>query len=346
MLKRGIFISFCLFIPIFSVSASTNYCEEPNCSNRPFAKSAVMYKRATSAPQPAKAGDLGGETLSHGLSGVWDDVRGVVTFPWSAQGGVALQLVAMSLPAVAAGHERFTSAGWYRELFFLDVGDGVPRLLSAYLADPEFQPGAQDLIDQSGQLWLSQFLLYQEAEELQADPDFYLGYNEGAAVADLRFVTNPEGEVLQVVVDIYSDAGEYQYSVAPRPGDRLNPSFVGYDTANPDVLYALFYFADPQPLEKALSLQRRYYVPSGLTDSALPNDFDAAGLRLSFLLEGFADEGGAARFGYSELKDLGYAWGDAKASSSGSGAAAWPLLVLALALACRLRPSRRRLTSR
>ncbi len=313
-------------------------CTEPNCGpaggTTRYSKSLVSYKRAVQAPHAAPMGKaLTGETLAGELAGSWDEVAGVVTFPWQAGEGLELYLVALSLPAQSTGAAQYSAPGWQRELFFLDFGDGVPRLLSSYLLDADFTPQAGDVIDQAGQLWYSQFALYQEAEELAGDADFYAGYAEGAAIADIRFVANDAGEVQQIAIDIYDDAGNYQYSVAPQAGDRLNPSFVGYELEQPDLLYALFYFDQPRAIIEEISLERSYYVPSALNDSALPEGFDSAGLEVAVLLEGVKTVDGESSFAYSVPQSLGYTWGKAQQSTSSGGGssgviAPWLLVLL------------------
>lgn len=325
-------------------------CTEPNCGATGevrYSKSVVTFKRA--APQTSTFSQpkmLQGESLSGELSGNWDSVAGIITFPWQADADLSLQLVALSLPAQSSGNGQYTATGWQRELFFLDFGDGVPRLLSSNLLEAEFTPQPGDVIDQPGQLWISQYALYQEAEELTADADFYAGYAEGAAMADIRFVANDAGEVLQIAIDIYDDAGTYQYSVEPQAGDRINPSFIAYDLQQPDILYALYYFDQLKAITNAMTLQRSYYVPRAINDSALPEGFDSADLNIAVLFEGVKTIEGESSFAYGPLTDLGYRWGEAKQStasaSGGSSGALMPgLLVLLAGLGLHARRKRR-----
>ena len=329
-----------LLLPLQNATASVQYCEEPHCgSSGTRVKSQAAYKRATPAFQnkALAAKELGGETLQSRLDGQLDVVTGVLTFPWISPAGVDLELVAMSLPATATGADNYEVSGWHRELFFLDVGDSVPRLLSAFLVDPEFVPEAQDQVAASGQLWISQYMIYQEAAELAGDPDFYAGFGAGGAVADLRFVTDDAGNVLEMVVDIYDGAGDYQYSVPPQVGDRYNPSFTGYDLNEPDIFYALFYFEDLIEFSDALSIQRRHFVPNASIDPQLTEGFDSGPIRLSFFLEGIRDKGDEREFSYGEVDSFGYTWAEAKAvqapgGGGSSGAPGLPMLVLLLGL--------------
>lgn len=341
------------FSAVAQASGSISTCIEPNCGgasdsdNRRYAKSLVTYKRTDAGRRNASmAKTLAGESLGGSLAGEWDAVAGVVSFPWQTAEGLDLYLVALSLPTQSTGNEQYSASGWQRELFFMDFGDGVPRLLSSYLLDPDFTPQAGDVLEQSGQLWTSQYVLYQEAEELAGDADFYAGYADGAAVADLRFVANEAGEVLQVAVDIYDDAGTYQYSVAPRIGDRLNPSFIGYDLQQPDILYALYYFDEPRAITEAISLERSYYVPNASSDSSLPEGFNSTDLELAFILEGAKTVDDESSFAYSAPQGLGYTWGKAQQDSAtgggSSGSMAPWLLMLLGGIAARSRRNRLR----
>lgn len=329
-----------LLLPMQNAAGSVKFCAEPYCGgNSTLVKSEAAYKRATPAFQNKAFVEkaLGGETLRSRLEGPQDVVTGVLTFPWTDPDGLNLELVALSLPATATGGDSYEVSGWHRELFFLDVGDSVPRLLSALLIDPEFVPGPQDQVTASGQLWISQYMLYQEAEELARDPDFYAGFEGGGAVADLRFVTDDAGNVLEMVIDIYDMAGDYQYSVPPKIGDRYNPSFTGYDLNEPDIFYALFYFEDLIEVTDDLSIQRRHFVPNASIDPELPEGFDSGPIRLSFFLEGIRDNGDSREFSYGEVDTFDYTWAEAKAvqapgGGGSSGAPGLPMLVLLLGL--------------
>ena len=294
--------------------ASVGVCELPNCPGAEHLREAEFkayyksYRTRSSETRAFKA--LGGETLQAPFAGDFDDVTAIVAFPYPVS-DVTLQLVAMALPASDDGDGQYSAAGWHRELFFLDAGDSVPRLLSSYLINADFTPSADDVVTQSGQLWVAPNLLYQEAEELARDPDFYAGHEFGASVADFRFVADADGNVLEIAVDVFDDGGNYLYSVEPQIGDQYTPSFIGYDLDEPDVLYALSYFEDLVEMTDALSIQRRYYVPTGADDSALPADFDASTVAVSVFMEGGSYFDGEGNFAYGPLTSLGYDWGGA-----------------------------------
>ncbi|MGJ8670018.1 MAG: hypothetical protein ACSHXK_11065 [Oceanococcus sp.] len=296
----------------------------------------VSYKRADSlrlAKTVAK--ELGGEELAGELPGEWEVVQAAVTFPWVASSdGLELQLLALALPASSQGEARYAASGWHREAFFLDLGDGVPRLFSAELVDPQFVPNGEEALVESGQLWTNRYVLYQEKESLDTDPDFYANYPDRASLADVEFVTDDEGRVKQVAINIYDDELNYLYSVEPKVGDRYNPGLLGYDLENPDVLYVRYYANDLLEIEEDIVLSRQYFVPNGALDDALPGDFDATNLTLDLILEGVDSNG---NFAYSLPATLGYTWGEAKANSntpdtamasSGSGGLGAPLLLL------------------
>ena len=345
-IKPLVLTGYALGLGIYCTTAlpATNICYEPECGSGSgyLSKSAlVSEKRAQHSSVAASTSKaLGGENLQGTLAGSWDSVFGVVTFPYASQ-GLDLHLVALGLPATNLGDDEYSVSGWHREVFLLDTGDAVPRVLSAYLIDADFSPGAGNPLTESGQLWVSPNMLYREAEEIAADPDFYAGYPDGAAYADFSFVTDDSGAVLQVVADIHDVAGNYQYSVPPQPGDYFNPSFIAYDLAEPDVLYVAYYFEDPIAITQDINLSRGYFVPSAENDPELPEGFDAADLPMSLLLEGSRSENEEARFGYSPLKSLGYTWGEAKAQagSGGSGGIGYftVLLLMLLGMARKAR---------
>lgn len=315
--------------------------------DRGTSKNLPVYKHSTPAfhNKSFAPKTLGGETLQSRLDGSFDIVEGLLTFPWTSPDdpNLELELVAMSLPATATGSDNgYTVSGWHREFFFLDVGDSVPRLLSARLIDPEFVPDPDDLVTESGQLWIAEFNIYQEGEELERDPDFYAGFPLGGAFADLRFVTDADGNVLELVVDIFDGEGEnYLYTIPPRVGDRLNPTLNGYDLAEPDIVYLLLYFDDVIAVTDDLFVQRQYFVPTGAIDPALPEGFDSGTLRLSFFLEGIRSAGDGALFSYGDVETFDYTWAEAKSADapppaaggrSSSGALSLTLLTMLLGL--------------
>ena len=311
----------------------------------------AAYKRTAtdSRAGSTRTKQLGGETLVGQLEGSWDAVTGVIAFPYQSEGGLDLFQVALTLPAASVGEDQYAASGWHREAFFLDTGDGVPRLVSAELIDPEFVPDPQDALFESGQLWAVTYLPYREIEELERDPNFYADYDGGASNADLRFVTDDEGDVLQLAVDIYDAFDEYLYTVEPQIGDQFNLGFKGYDLAEPDIFYIHYYFADTVAITDDMSLERRYYVPSAATDPELPDGFDSADLDLFLILEGVSEVNDEATFAYNTPTTLGYTWGMAQqpattgqANSGGSGAIGLGALVMLLLGGC-LRMRRRRI---
>lgn len=323
----------------FSLPASASGihgCVSP-CDPNPYGA-----KRLSVVPPKAGQKALGGETLTGEFAGDWDVVTANVTFPYDEISELDLLFVALSLPATAQGDNQYAAPGWNRELFFLDIGDGVPRLLSAALLDVNHSPDPDDAVTESGQLWLVQFVLYREIDELNRNANFYDSYPDEASNADLRFVTDDDGEVLQVVVDIYDEFDDYMYSVEPLDGDSFNPGILGYDLADPDSVYIMYYFDELIALSDDMSLERRYYVPSGAGDTALPEDFDSADTPLTVVFEGQAGEGETLEFGYSPARSLGYTWGKAQqiaeptAQASSSGAIS-PLISLLFMLMAGLR---------
>ncbi|MEN8720633.1 MAG: hypothetical protein ABF296_10275 [Oceanococcaceae bacterium] len=295
----------------------------------------------------ASAKALGGETLQGTLAGEWDQVFGAVVYP----GGFADEpgeffFVGMALPASATAPGQYDVPGWHREGFFLDAGDGVPRLVAAALLDPAFVPEAGGAHSVAGQLWVSQHVLYQEIEELQRNPDFYASYPQGAINADFSFVTDDEGQVLELLVDIYDEFDQYLYSVRPQPGDLYNPGSTAYELSQPDFVFIGYFFDQLQPFGDDVSLVRDHIVPSAESDPTLPEGVDTADLEVFLILEGGRETtDGDAEFAYGDLIPLGYTWGEAKTllegdvgaepdagGSGGSGTTGLPLLMALLGL--------------
>lgn len=297
---------------------------------------------------PAKA--LGGETLQGSLAGEWDQVFGAVVYPgeFDDQPGEFF-FVGMALPAFATAPGQYDVPGWHREGFFLDAGDGVPRLLASALLDPAFVPEAGGAHSMAGQLWVSQHVLYQEIEELQRNPDFYASYPQGASSADLSFVTDDAGQVLELLVDIYDEFDQYLYSVRPQPGDLYNPGSTAYELSQPDFVFIGYFFDELQPFGDEASLVRDHIVPSADADPTLPDGVDTADLEVFLIIEGGRETtDGVTEFAYGDLIPLGYTWGEAKTllegnlgsdpdagsarGSGGSGTLGLPLLMALLGL--------------
>lgn len=303
-------------------------------------KSNVQFKQLPQRKSLVSSKALGGEVLQGELAGEWDEVFGALAYPTELPGEEGeFFLVGMLLPAQAAGAGQYDVPGWHREGFFLDAGDGVPRLVAAALLDPEFVPEAGNPHTASGQLWTSQFVLYQEIEELERNANFYDSYPEGASSADLSFVTDDDGNVLELLVDIFDEFGEYRYTVAPQPGDLYNPGSTAFELSQPDFVYIGYFFDDLQPFGEDVSLVRDYIVPSAETDPNLPEGFDSADLEMFLILEGGREtDDSGAEFRYSTPKALGYTWGEANSivggdsSRSGGGALGLPMLTLLLGL--------------
>ncbi|MFA5939574.1 MAG: Calx-beta domain-containing protein [Sinimarinibacterium sp.] len=253
-----------------------------------------------------------GETLRGALGGSWDEVHGVVTFPFRA-GNVDLLLVAYSLMATPIDATHYAVPGWQREPMFMDIGDGVPRLLSSYLLDPDFVPAADDpFFTRPGRLHWAPYVLYREFEEIQAGHD-YSDYEFKGALADLRYTTDRHGHLQELIVDIRDVDNDYVYSVPVRIGDRVNPTMVGYELTQPDSVWLVLYFKSFQPIQNAPQIAQGHWVPGrDYTDPLLPAGFDAASLPMTLLMEGSrTNADGVVEYGYGPPKSLGYTWGDA-----------------------------------
>lgn len=276
-----------------------------------------------SANNQAATSQLGGETLVSQLAGDWEQVFGAITYINPHPGADEdFYVVGINLPAYSTGDDQYDVPGWHREGFFIDAGDGVQRLVAARLLDPEFTPDFTDTLTESGQLWLSEFVLYQEGEELERDPNFYDNYPDGASASDLTFVTDVDGKVLDIAIDIYDEFQQYLYTVPMQAGDRYNPGTTLYDLDEPDFVYLNYFFDELQDIDDGFELKRDYVVPSAENDPALAEGFDSAQLDLFLILEGARETvENDAEFGYSTPVNLGYTWGQAKSAATGGGGA-------------------------
>ncbi len=288
-------------------------------------KSLDRRHRFKAAPAPAADGAthkaLGGETLQGSLAGDWEQVFGVIAYPVDPT-DENLYTVGLSLPAQATGGNRYDVPGWTREGFFVDAGDGILRLLAASLVDEAFVPESGDALTTAGQLWVSEFTLFREIEELERDPDFYENYENFGADSDVRFVTDADGRVLDVAFDIHDQFGNYQYSVTPQAGDEYMLGQTVYDLREPDFVFIRFQDNEYFTIVDGIDIVKDYVVPSDQTDPVLPEGFDSADLELFLIVEGARSTGDGddeAEFAYSTPESLGYTWGEAKSGPGGSG---------------------------
>ncbi|MGJ8670017.1 MAG: hypothetical protein ACSHXK_11060 [Oceanococcus sp.] len=296
-------------------------------------KSHISYKRLRTPvdSNSSMRKNLGGETLQGTIAGVQDEVYAYVTYisPYFDQED--LYVVTLGLPAQKQAEQNYSASGWFREAYFLDLGDGLPRLLAASLIDTDFIPESGDALSQGGQLWVSQYLMYQEAEELARDPKYYDSFANRPLNAEIRFVTDDNGDVLELAIDIYDVFQEYQYTVSPQAGDRINPGMQSFALSDPNYLWVSFYFEQPVPISpEFLSLKRDYIVPDALLDPELPEGFSAADLDVYLLLEGYNAE--TENFAYGTPQALGYTWGEAKNKTPAGGSASGAMTPLLLSL--------------
>jgi hypothetical protein len=255
---------------------------------------------------PAVSGQ--GQSLFANLPGEWDQVSGFVTFPYSFDGTTVDQLLLRGLPAQRIGvTDDYEVSGLTRSAYWFDVGNGIPRMFSSELIDPNYVPAPGDPFSDSGQLNFSQLVKYRE------NGRDYSAYPEGAAFATVFFVSDPvSGQVLDAIVDLYDANSEYEKTEYLYEGDSLQPLLLAYRLSEPEFLYFAEY-GDFIPLSNNVSIGLANYVPG--VDFVDPDlvGFDAANAPLQLLLEGYRQVPvGGVQWAYSAVHPLGYTWGEAQ----------------------------------
>lgn len=312
-------------------SAFMKTCEVPNCpegcgeaspggTRAAALRTEIQFRREPGSGSPleqryfdskiaaAPAGSGQGQSLFANLPGQWDQVSGFVTFPFSFDGITVDQLLLRGLPAQRIGvTDDYEVSGWTRSAYWFDVGNGIPRLLSSELIDPNYVPAPGDPFSDSGHLNFSQLVKYRE------NGRDYSAYPEGAAYATVFFVSDPvSGQVLDAIVDLYDANSVYEKTEYLYEGDSLQPLLVAYRLSEPEFLYFAEY-GDFIPLSNNVSIGLANYVPG--VDFVDPDlvGFDAANAPLQLLLEGYREVPvGGVQWGYSTVHPLGYTWGEAQ----------------------------------
>lgn len=269
------------------------------------------YLDRTHAPTAATGGFVT-ETLTGDLAGDWDVVTGFVTFPFSFDGIETDYLLVRGLPTERLpGGDTYQVNHWKRSAYWIDAGDGAPRLLSSELLDPNYVPDPDDPDDpfvDGGELNFAQLVLYREQGRN------YSAYPQQAAFGNLFFVVDPaSGEVIDAAIDLYDAGSVYEKTVFLFEGDSLLPLLITYKLDEPEFLYYAEY-GDYITLSQGFDIGLADHVPGRhFVDPAL-NDvgFDAAAAPLMLLLEGFAEvPGDDPLWAYSKVFPLNYTWNEA-----------------------------------
>ena len=338
-----------LLLGLFHASAAVamvKYCEEPHCGGGgtkvrgvlaerylPLQSSAIFrrdsgtgselqqrYLDGTSAETLARS-EFQGETLFGELAGNWDAVTAFITIPYSFDDGITEDyLLLRGLPTERLpDSDTYQINNWTRSAYWIDVGDGVPRVLSSELLDPNYVPDVDDPFEDSGVLNYSQLVLY------QVEGEDYSEFENGAAFGVVFFLTDPaSGEVIDAVIDLYSNDFEYEYTSFLYEGDKLLPLLITYKLDEPELLYYAEY-GEFITLSQNVEIGPANHIPGvDFVDpdlEQLESEFDAATVPLVLLLEGFAapeDPEGDPEWAYSTPNPLGYSWGQSAVRIFGS----------------------------
>jgi hypothetical protein len=274
-----------------------------------FKQGSALAQQATQTRASTQAkGSLPGQSLYGELAGNWDVVTGYVTFPYLFEGSTPDQLLLRGLPTEPFGGDLYQVQGWQRSAYWINTGDGIPRLLSSELIIPGYVPEPDHPFTDAGDLNYAQLVLYREQGR------DYSAYLAGGAFAVLLFVADPDnGDVIDAVVDLYDADGNYEKTEYLYAGDSIMPLLISYRLSEPDVLYYAEY-TDYIPLTQDVSINLANHVPGvDFIDPFLNAIGFDADRPLELLLEGFRDLGnGETQWAYSEIYPLGYNWPEAR----------------------------------
>ena len=268
----------------------------------------------------AASGTPSGVELTGTFHGAWERVTGWLTFPYEEDNGLELQVLLRGFEGSETESGHYTMGHWQGKIFWIDLGDGVPRLLPAQLWNADYIPDPDELPAQAGRLYHSGYLLYRQAGVSYPTDQ----WEEGAAWVDLWFVMDAnDDQVLGLSIDVLDDDGNYIESRQLAAGDALQIFTNAYDLTEPDVVYLMDYM-EMKTLNGEPNVSHAHRLPNiDFTDTDLAlkavAGFDTSRVNLELLLEGmWADENDEIRYGYSNPPmELGYTWGEARQIASG-----------------------------
>ncbi|MFO7552859.1 MAG: hypothetical protein R6W80_15740 [Haliea sp.] len=309
-----------------------------------FRRDHAKPRAASSFPSARVTGVYTGTLpLQGSIDGNWDSVTGWITFPTYSDTEHLLYVLLRGFDGTLQSGSNYSFGGWNGKLFWIDLGDGVPRLLPAALWNDQYVPGTGELPAQSGRLYLSSNVLYR-----QAGADYPVTqWADEAAWADLWFVTDENNQLKEISVDLYDDNANYLESRSLAPGDQLQILSQAYDLTDPTIVWMVFYM-DFKTLNGQPTISEQHLEPNiDFTDTDLlkyaGSQFDSRALNLDLLLEGTGtDSNDNTVYGYNTPTSLGYTWaemavladggtlGAASSGSSGGGAMSWLLLLLGM----------------
>ena len=266
------------------------------------------------------------------IAGDWDDVDGYFSLPYNVATVGQLNILLRGFPARPVGGGRYAVEGWDRSVYWLDVGDGTPRLLQALELASDYVPESDDYFFDSDAvtktcsagarctLNLVPYLRYQEFGADYTDR----GAEENGVHFDeiqLAFVTDGDGDAIDAAV--LFDEEEVPEAIQPfELGDKILLATLAYKIDEPEYIYALGYMTAFAPLTLDAGISRANHVPGvDFMDPDLPADLDAGNRPVRLILDASAGRGdgygtGGTRppdaFFYGGPFDLGFTWKNAQ----------------------------------
>ena len=266
------------------------------------------------------------------IEGEWEYVDGYFTLPYQVDGLGTLEILLRGFPTTTTANSVYAVSGWDRSVYWLDAGDGMPRLLQAlelvrdYVPEPDdYFFDSKDVVDickpgAGCTLNLVPYLRYREYGADYTDR----GYRENGEVFDeiqMAFVTDGLGDAIDAAVLFEEDIGTDP--IQPFfEGDEIFMAIIAYKMDEPEYVYALGYMESFATLNLKAGISRANLIAGeDFTDPDLPPDLNAGDRPVRLVLDASidADEGygtGGARpkgeFAYGGPFDLGFTWRDAQ----------------------------------
>jgi hypothetical protein len=266
------------------------------------------------------------------INGTWEDIDGYFTIPYTLPVLGQMNILLRGFPTQPLGGNRYAVTGWDRSVYWLDVGDGTPRLLQALELATDYVPAEEDyfydtpevrttcVIGAGCTLNLVPYLRYQEFGANYSNR----GHNENGVRFDqiqMAFVTDDNGDAIDAAV-LFDDAAPTTPIQPFQQGDTILLSTLAYKIDEPEYIYALGYMDVFEPLQPSANITRANYVPGvDFVDPDLPANLDAGNRPVRLILDASNGDGGGygtggtrtAEFAYGGPFDLGFLWKDAQA---------------------------------
>lgn len=284
------------------------------------------------APRSPEQATAGAGTFYGEIAGAWDDVDGYFTVPYEVEGLGTLEILLRGFATTPLGGSHYAVSGWDRSVYWLDVGDGMPRLLQAlelandYVPEPDdYFFDSQDVVDTCtpGAGCTLNLVPYLRYREFGADYS-NRGYRENGEAFDevqMAFVTDGVGDAIDAAVLFEEGIGTDP--IQPFfEGDEIFMSIIAYKMDEPEFVYALGYMKAFASLQGSASISRANLIPGvDYMDPELPPDLDAGERPVRLVLDASAGGGEgygtggpreAGTFAYGGPFDLGFTWSAAQ----------------------------------